>query len=251
MKKIIFYIIVITFAISINSKCFPEQIYLKDGTQLEGRIIKQSENLIALETKFGRIVLERDVIKKIIFKTRRGRVEFGQKWNSIGLMMGYKIFTSTGMYDFYATTFQTGASYTAFISDRSIAELSIGYSNKKSKIINNIRFINVPLSLNYKHILFQYHKQYPFFCVGTSYNWVWIKAKSPFANINLEKDYKKFIQKDSGFGLITGIGTYLYLQPFLFKWEFKYSHTFIGDNRKGRLGNIGGLNFNFSVQYNF
>jgi hypothetical protein len=252
MKNLILYILFVIFIICLPSLCFSAQIFLKDGTIIIGKIIEQSESLIKVETQFGLIKLKTDSVSKIIFNdVQRKKIQYSQKWNSVGVLIGLNNFSSVGLHESYGRICYCGILHTIVLDKRTLFETSVKYTNKKSKIITNTKLNIIPISAKYKHILFKYQDLYPYLFIGTSYNWVWITSKKPFLISNSTDNIKKYSQNDRGFGVNSGIGTYLFLQSFSIYGEIEYSYSFLGNSKIGRLGNIGGLNFIIAITYNF
>lgn len=243
--------LILNLSIILPSLCFAEKIYLKDGTIIFGKILEQNKNEIVIETKFGVLKVKKDLVLKIIYTDPKiSKFKFGQKEQSLGVLLGLKYPSNSGFQDQYGIRLAYGGLFSFFVGNKTELEIMATYSSKKPKILKNTKFTSIPVLVRIKRILWQRGQIIPYLGLGVAYYFSKIKASQPFLENLGQPEDQKFSQTERGFGINFGIGTYIFLQTFTLFLEIEYAYTFLGNPHIGRFGNIGGFNFNFGTKIN-
>ena len=87
MRNILLLAIFIVFALFcfLPSRSFADMIYLKNGKQMEGVIIAEDDKTVTINIGFGKVILQRDNISRVVKYTHQKQVELKKE-------LGYKYF---------------------------------------------------------------------------------------------------------------------------------------------------------------
>lgn len=236
----------------LSSVALGEKVYLRDGTVIVGQIVKQTANLIYIQTKLGKLKIEKSQVVKIIFsKTENSKFEFGEKWVSVGLAIGRELPTDTSLRELYGDAFVFQMLFSYFAGKKDELELIVAYSKRQSELLDMTNLKKIPFFVRYKRIFGGQTRFFPYWAIGGSYTYATVQTSGIVENLADMEPAEEFTQTDKGFGINSAIGSYLFLQDFTLFGEIEYEYTFLGRPKVGRLGNVGGMGISIGTKINF